>query len=277
MLSRIAARWWLTLVCAFPVAFLGLLSAAYVNHNTEPMYAGRTTVMESVGPPVQGQSDYYKMRLANLGNLATSQRVLSNAANTLSELGMKYSPRQILMSTSVTPVRDTNTLAIEVTLPDAQEAKISADVIAAELKKAYADQNNASARENRKSIQAQIENTRKALIQAQEAHNRYKQRNGAKLSAKDENLAVLAVDLKTAADTYSRMRSKLDEAKIRELQSRSEAALKTIDPAYVYMVDRHQGAKLLTGLVAGLVGGVILGLVVAASMPTNSKESGIAK
>ena len=104
------------------------------------MYTGRTTLMESLGPPMKGQPDYYKMRLDNLVDLARSSRVLSNTAQTLSELGMKFAPQEVLSNTSVTPVRDTNILAIEVTLPDPKEAKVAADVLAAETKKEYARQ-----------------------------------------------------------------------------------------------------------------------------------------
>lgn len=146
MLARISARWWLSLVCAFPLAFLGMLFAGYMNYNSQPMFIGRTTVMETLGPPVKGQPDYYKMRLGDLNNLAASQRVLTNAATTLNDLGMKFTPAEVLGATQIAPVRDTNILAIEVTLPDAKEAKVAADVIAAELKKEYSRLNSTPGR-----------------------------------------------------------------------------------------------------------------------------------
>ena len=141
MLARIGARWWLILVCAFPAAFAGVFLAAFTSYNTEPLYIGRTVLAESLGPPVPGQPAYYNMRLGNLGNLASSQAVLSNAAQTLNDLGLKFTPEQILSSTSIMPVKDTSFLAIEVTLPDPREAKVAADVIAAELKKEYLRRN----------------------------------------------------------------------------------------------------------------------------------------
>jgi uncharacterized protein involved in exopolysaccharide biosynthesis len=277
MLAKIGKRWWLPFVCAFAVAFLGFLSAAYVNYNSEPMYVGRTTVMESFGSPMEGQPDHYKMRLGDLGNLATSQAVLSNTAQTLSDLGMKFTPQQVLSGTSIMPVKDTNILAIEVTLPDAKEAKVAADVIAAEFKKVYANLKDAPLSQNREFIEAQIRRTREAMIQAQGALDRYKQENGGKLPAKKANMAALAIDLKSATDTYSLMRSKLDEAKIREQQSRTEVALKTIDPAYVCLVDQHHSLKLGIGLIGGFFAGIVLGLVLAALLPVRRQSEPISQ
>ena len=138
MLRKISRRWWLIPVCAFLLTLVGAMFAAYVNYNTEPLYIARTVIMEALGPPIQGQPDYYKMRLGNLGSLVTSQLVISNAAQTLWDLGLKYSPEQILASAEVIPVKDTSMIAIEVTLPDPNEAKVAADVIASEAKNAYA-------------------------------------------------------------------------------------------------------------------------------------------
>ena len=146
MLAKIRNLWWLVIVCAF---LAGVCAYPMVNqvwyavssqtYSSKPMYVGRTTLMESLGPPMKDEEHYYQMRMVNLGNLATSSAVLSNVARTLSDLGMEFTPQEVLSGTSVTPVRDTNILAIEVTLPDAKEAKVAADVIAAEMKKEYAD------------------------------------------------------------------------------------------------------------------------------------------
>lgn len=410
-----------------------VLCVAYWNHNAEPMYVGRTTVMESkniqqVGVPLfqsqlLGGAMDIQLQLSNLGNIATSQRVLSNSARTLSDLGMKYSPEDILKKTQVAPVRDTNILAIEVTLPDAGAAKVAADVIAAEFKKVYADINTASVSQSREFIEKEIDNTRQAMVRAQDSLKRYKEANGviaidaqlqstvgrlaqaqsqadqarmnhsssiarveqaareiAKLPQREQasqsvqrnpiwerlrvqlveletkkasmingvdgqsrrlpkhpevmavqaqiddikrqlndtkeeyiastteqrnpvwqnalnawinakveemgaqaqqvatervaqsmrsemtllpekeaRVAELAVDLKAATDTYGLMRSKLDEAKIREQQSKNEVSLKTIDPAFVRLVDNKQSLKLMLALMFA----PILGMAVA--------------
>lgn len=165
-----------------------VLTVAYMNLNSQPQYTGRTTVMESksiqqAGVPIF-QSDMMsttmdiQLQLSNLGNIATSQRVLTNAAQTLQDLGMSFKPEQVIGATSVTPVRDSNILAIEVTLPDAKEAKVAADVIAAEFKKVYADLHSASVSQSREFIEAQIASTRQAMVKAQDAVKQYKEQNG---------------------------------------------------------------------------------------------------
>lgn len=409
---------------------VAVLAVAFWNYNSEPLFIGRTTVMESksiqqTGIPIfasqmMGSSVDLQLQLSNLGNLATSQRVLSNAAQTLADLGMNYTPQQVLAATSVTPVRDTNILAIEVMLPDAKSAKVAADVIAAEFKKVYADLHNASVSQSREFIEAQIEVTRAAMIRAQDAVKRYKEENGVvqidvqlgaaiqkttqaqaaasqaqiahdaaaareaqtlqelrkmkewensgkvvsrnpiwqrlreqlvdletrkagmlngglgqsrrgpnhpdvlatqaqiddvkrqlldtkeeyvsssaenrspiyqsatnsyvnarvenvatdaqqaaaqsvaaamkaemgELPAKEAKVAELTVDLKAATDTYGLMKSKLDEAKIREQQNRNEVALKTIDPAFVRSVDQKHALKIALALMLAPLMGV---------------------
>lgn len=407
-----------------------VLTVASWNFNSEPEYIGRTTLMESksiqqMGVPLfQSQmmsvTPDIQLQLSNLSNIATSQKVLLNAAQTLADLGMKFKPEQILGATNVTPVRDTNILAIEVTLPDAKEAKVAADVIAAEFKKVYAELNNAAVSQSREFIEAQIKTTREAMVKAQNALMRYKEENGivqidqqlastvqkvaeaqfqaaqmdvthqaaaararqaekevAKLPSwlesgktisrnpiwerlqeqlidletkktamlsggqgqskrgpnhpdvvalqaqikdinqqllntkqdyiaasssnvnpnyqnqvsqyvnarvedvatdaqaiassavaasmksemmemptKEAKVAELTVDLKSATETYGLMKSKLDEAKIREQQNRSEVALKTIDPAFVSPVDQKHGLKLMLALMLSPLMGI---------------------
>lgn len=409
---------------------VAVLTVASWNYNSEALYVGRTTLMESKSIQQMGVPLYQsqlmsttpdiQLQLSNLGNIATSQKVLMNAAQTLSDLGMRFQPDQILGATNVAPVRDTNILAIEVTLPDAKEAKVAADVIASEFKKVYADLNNASVTQSREFIEAQIKTTREAMIHAQDALKHYKEENGIvqidqqladtvqqisqaqfqaaqadiahqaaaaralqaekevaklphwqesgksisrnpiwerlreqltdletkkaamlaggpgqskrlrnhpevialqaqiknvqdqlletkdgkyvvqedylsgrseslnptyqnglsnyisakvedvatdaqqagshavaekmksemmQLPTKEAKIAELTVDLKSATDTYGLMKSKLDEAKIREQQNRNEVALKTIDPAFVKLVDQKHGMKLMLALI----------------------------
>jgi capsular exopolysaccharide synthesis family protein len=102
---------------------------------------------------------------------------MQNAANTLNDLNLRYSPEEILKSTKVSPVKDTNIIAIEVTLPDPQEAKIAADVVASALKNVYDDLNNAAVRQSREFIEAQLKTTKEAMIRAQNALRRFKEEN----------------------------------------------------------------------------------------------------
>lgn len=154
-------------------------------YRTKPLYTAKTTLMESRGMTRGGTALYpeqylqldLQLQLSNLATIATSQRVLSASAETLSDYGLKYSPEQILASTVVQPERDTNILAVEVTLPSGKEAKIAADVIAGEFKQAYGELNNAAVRQSREFIEAQLDTTRKAMAEAQEALKNYKEAN----------------------------------------------------------------------------------------------------
>ncbi|MCX6344119.1 MAG: polysaccharide biosynthesis tyrosine autokinase [Armatimonadetes bacterium] len=113
-----------------------------------------------------------------MASIATSQRVLESAIDTLRDLSLNMKVDEILRATRVEPVKDTNIMAIEVTLPDPEVAKVAADVIAAEFKKVYAELNNYSVRQSREFIEAQLATTRKSMIQAQNALRNYKESCG---------------------------------------------------------------------------------------------------
>jgi len=151
------------------------------------MWTGRTTLVESENltretiplypQMVYGGVNDIQLRLSNLGTIAVSNTVMQNAANTLNDLNLKYSPEEILQSTKVSPVKDTNIIAIEVTLPDPEEAKIAADVVASALKNVYDDLNNAAVRQSREFIEAQLKTTKEAMVKAQNALRRFKEEN----------------------------------------------------------------------------------------------------
>jgi len=157
------------------------------NYRTVPMWTGRTTLVESENltretiplypQMVYGGVNDIQLRLSNLDTIAVSNTVMQNAANTLNDLNLRYSPDEILQSTKVSPVKDTNIIAIEVTLPDPQEAKIAADVVASALKNVYDDRNNAAVRQSREFIEAQLKTTKEAMIRAQNALRRFKEEN----------------------------------------------------------------------------------------------------
>lgn len=392
------------------------------NYTSVPLYTGRTTVVESKslsseGTPLFPQVPYYgatdvQLRLSNLGMIATSNKVMQDAAEVLSDLGSRYTPEEILRNTKVAPVRDTNILSVEVTLPDPMEAKKAADVVAASMKNVYDDLNNAAVRQSREFIEAQLQTTKNAMVKAQNALRRFKEENEvvmleqqsvaaiqrlsqvkselsaataayeaasasaaqledelrgmpewqtmnkqtsrdplwqdltaqlakleseraaqttagpgqqrrgpnhpqvqalqgqiddirkqlveiereytasvtvgrnpnrtgamdrwivsnvervsanarrgaiqqvleevradiARMPAKEAKLAELSTDVRAAADTYGLMRTKLDEARIREQQAKDERALKTIDQAYVFPVNQRQVMKLVLAL-----------------------------
>ena len=271
MLGKTGKLWWLVIVCAF---LAGVCAYPMVNqvwyavsshtYGSKPMYVGRTTVMERANMPdglAQKQtSAMQQRRLSNLGNLATSQRVLSNAASTLSSLGMKYTPVQILTATTIEPVRDTNIIAIEVTLPDAPEAKVAADVIADEFKKVYSDMQSAPLSNRRQFHHVWSKNAASTLTAAVNAVKAYKRTHGA--STDDAELAKLEADAIAAKDSYVSVKKKLAEAIVEEQRARSSTALATIDHAFVRPLERPNPARLMLTLLFTPLGGPIIGVIV---------------
>lgn len=126
MLIKIGNRWWLILLITFATAFAGIVAASIINFTRQPLYIGRTTIMTPHGDT------------AGFARLATGRQVLSNSSKTLADRGIRMSPKQILSAMAIVPVKDTYIIAIEVTLPDPKQAKETADVIAAELQRDYA-------------------------------------------------------------------------------------------------------------------------------------------
>ena len=66
----------------------------------------------------------------------------------------------------------------------------------------------------------------------------------AKLPEKEKELAALTVDQDAAERTYTLLRSKLDEAEIKESESKNASAIKIIDEAYYTKVDPKNSLKL---------------------------------
>lgn len=155
------------------------------NYRTKPLFTGRTTLMEKTGMSKEGvplyQEQYtqldLQLRLSNLGTIATSQKVLQNAAETLGDLNIQTTPLEILQATKVQPVRDTNILAVEVTLQNPEEAKVAADVLSAEFKKVYAELNNEAVRQSKEFIEAQIGLTKRKMLKAQDDLRKFKEQN----------------------------------------------------------------------------------------------------
>lgn len=69
-------------------------------------------------------------------------------------------------------------------------------------------------------------------------------------------MAELETDARAATDTYALMRSKLNEAKIKEQQAKNETAIKTIDPAYYYPVNQKKSLKLMLALLVSPLLGI---------------------
>lgn len=231
-MKSVTNRFGITIRAVLAVAFVCSFAARCVASESE-MYVARTTIMESAYlacGPIQQTLEMQERRLSELGTLLTSQRVLSNAANTMADLGLKQ-PAQVLSAVTITPVRDTNILAIEVTLPDPREAKVAADVVAAEFKKVYSDMHTAPLSNRREFCQAWSKKAASALTASINAVKAHKRKHGVRKD--DAELAVLEADVVVAKDTYVSVKKKLAEATMQESLARSSVAIVTIDPAYV--------------------------------------------
>lgn len=189
-------RWLILLGMAICVGMV-----AYGNSSSVQSYIGRTTLMESTAMPQQGIPLYPEqyaqldvaLRLSNLSTIATSLKVRQRAAEALADFHLSLRPDEILQHLEVRPEKDTNILALEVILPSTplpsesredaeartrEEARISAEVIAAEFKKYYGELNNSPVIQSREFIEAQIETTHKAMVSAQNALRKFKEENG---------------------------------------------------------------------------------------------------
>ncbi|MCL5103227.1 MAG: polysaccharide biosynthesis tyrosine autokinase [Armatimonadetes bacterium] len=220
----------------------------YNNMRSVQQYTGRTTLMESKGMSREGTPLYpeqfmqldIQLRISNLSNIAVSQKVMGNAAETLSDLNLSFSPQEILGHTSVQPVKDSNILAVEVTLPNPDEAKIAADVIAAEFRKAYSELNNSEVRQSREFIEAQLLTTRLAMVKAQNALRQFQEQNEV-VDLTQQNVA--AVQRMTQAKsnlnqweaTYQAAHARVakQESELKKLQPMEVAVLSTaINPEW---------------------------------------------
>jgi len=226
-------RWLIILGMIICVGAVGLS-----NLRTPELFTGRTTLMESKGMSREGiplfQEQYVQLdlqlRLSNLGNIATSQRVMSNAAQTLQDIGFTLPAGEILRKTKVQPVRDTNILAVEVTLDNPKDAKIAADVVAAEFKKVYNDLNNAAVRQSREFIQAQLETTRVAMVKAQNAVKDFKEQND--IVELDQQGAATVQRLVQAKTDYHRADADFRAAQMQRMKIEEELKDKKLFPEW---------------------------------------------
>ncbi len=215
---------------------LGTLAAVLAvyswNASSEKKWVARTVLAEPIGAQrigvplfqseLMGPTMDLQLQLSNLGNLATSQTVMQSAYQSLWELGLKFSPEQILKATSVTPVRDTTYLAIEVTLPDRDDAKTAADAVAAAFKNVYADMNSQSVTQSRRFIEDQIAATHAAMVKAQDALRRYKEEN--QVVEVNQQLASTVQKISQAQINAAQMEVNHQAAAARAQQARKELA-----------------------------------------------------
>ena len=192
----------------------------------DQLYTARTTLIETGTLSERNDSN----RLATLAEIATSGRVMGAAARVFADFGLDKT--QILGSVTARAVKDTSILAIEVTWPNPQEAKLAADVIATEFKRAYAEIYTASARQTRAFLEAALETVLRGMKGANESLYQYKKTH----KKRDVKLVQLETEARVATEDYLMLRRKLREATIDEQRLKNTCAMRTIDPAVVFPV-----------------------------------------
>ena len=204
------------------------------------MYVATTTLMDPIALSDTSSPETRSARLAIVMSIARSNRVIRDAIAVLNDLGLKYSPDELMNAARVYPTGSPGMLAINVHLPDARQAKAAADVLASELKKVYAEIRLAGPRRNTKLVEAQVADLREQMKQAYAALDQHK-RDTSKSRDVGE-LAVLEADAQIARDNYIAIGARLFDAKLAEQEAASLPALVTVDPAFVVPAGTASGA-----------------------------------
>lgn len=159
-------------------------------------YEARTTIMEKFAdegvtiytPALAYQFDP-KLRLANLAQLVKSRTVIERSAETLARLQISTNPEEILPSLVVTPLLDTTLLVIKIQSESEDEAKATADVVAAEFIKFYNQLNYGGAARTKKFIQTELPKVEARLGEIRDEMRRFKEENDAVML--DQQTAIL--------------------------------------------------------------------------------------
>jgi len=208
-----AFRWRVVLAAIVTTAVVA--AVAYVLPPRLPkIYAARATLMER--HEFSSVKDR-EVRLANLASMVTSQTVVQRTARTLEQFRRSFDAHEILVNTTVQPVKKTDMLAVEVQSTDPREAEDAANVLLSEFIRFYGELRHDEASEREASARNVVARARDYLMRA----------------------ADTGEGLEAAKEVYTAALSDLYEAKIAERQSRSGSAIKVIDPASAH---EHQRA-----------------------------------
>lgn len=128
MLGKITSRLWLILAFAVISALIGAVSAWHANVMMKPLCVAHTSLLES-RPILAGPK--------KIEALAGSQEVLTRSSRALARIGVYLSPEELVSAMAVTPVKDTDIVAIDVIMRDTATAKAAATALARELRREY--------------------------------------------------------------------------------------------------------------------------------------------
>lgn len=183
----------------FTTTFLCLVAVAVNIALRKNYWEAYTTLMERrpgsrVDVSIYQEPYYYQQleletRLANLAYLAGSQTVLERTAQTLYELGVSSDPAKILRTVSIEPIRDTEIILIKVYSESQEEARTTADTLAAEFRRFYDELQRGGTTQSKQFIEQQLPIARQEMLDAQAAVKDFKEKN--KLVSYDDQSTIL--------------------------------------------------------------------------------------
>ncbi len=151
-----------------------------------------------------------------------SNRVMSNAVDTLSDLGCQYAPHELLGQTFISGLDDSEVTYAYVRLPPPSDV-MCADVVASCALRAFHDFAD-GAGPDRELAQKQVAAASRALAAASAALGAFRREHagGSTIGPADKiALAILQADHEVAVRTYAVMRSELEDAALREQRERA--------------------------------------------------------
>jgi capsular exopolysaccharide synthesis family protein len=196
-------RRWLILVGSL-VCVAIVFAATYLRPHR---WIGYTTVTERIPTdsnvtiftaPYVYQTDP-KLRITNLIEVIKSRTVLERSAQTLIQENLCASPKKVLSTIDVHPVRESTMLSIEIESRSASEAKDVVSVITAEFISFYNELNSGGATRSREFIQRELPKAEARLKKAQAELRRFEEEGGVvMLSRQTEILLQQLAQLKTS-------------------------------------------------------------------------------
>jgi len=218
----------------FTTTFLCLVAVAISIALRKNYWEAYTTLMERTPGraevSIYQEPMYYQLeletRLANLAYLAGSQTVLERTAQTLYELGVSSDPAKILRTVSIEPVRDTEIILIKVYSESQEEARTTADTLAAEFRRFYDELQRGGTTQSKQFIEQQLPIARQEMLDAQAAVKEFKEKN--KLVSYDDQSTMLLQRLSQLQTEAASAKVQVDDlrSQVRTLQEQ----LKDQDP-----------------------------------------------
>jgi len=174
-----------------------------------------------------------QLSLRNLSQLLMSQTVMQRSAETLWRLGISASPQDILSTLAVRPVGDTMILGIYLRSDSQDEAKATADVVAAEFIKFYNELNYGGAARSREFIKNELPKAEARLNGIQDELRKFKEESGAVMLPRQTDFLLQQLSqFETSLSQYA-VQAQQANAKLDSLEDQMKAFPETRTAATV--------------------------------------------